>query len=140
MARMILFTLRCAEQHEFEAWFRDNAAYEAQAAAGDIACPLCGDHGVSKAPMAPRVARGRTEPAPAASEAAAIRQALREIRRAVESHCDYVGGRFAEEARRIHYGECDARPIYGEATRTEARDLREEGVAVLALPWVDDGN
>lgn len=138
---MILFTLRCPEQHEFEAWFRDGAAYEAQAKAGDIACPICGAHGVTKAPMAPRVARRREEALPAPiPEVAELRRALQDLKQQVQARCDYVGERFPEEARKIHYGECDPRPIYGEATQAEAHALQEEGVAVLALPWINDAN
>jgi len=136
---MILFALRCSQQHEFEGWFRDGAAYESQAAAGDITCPVCGSRGVTKAPMAPRVARRHAEPAPPQG-GAELRRALLDLKQQVQAECDYVGDRFPEEARRIHYGECDARPIYGEATPAEARDLREEGVVVMALPWINDAN
>jgi hypothetical protein len=145
---MILFELRCAQQHHFEAWFRDGAAYDAQIAAKAIACPVCGDSGVSKAPMAPRVVRGRgdgpartsEQPPPPPPRPEDLRRALLEIKKKVQENCDYVGDRFPEEARRIHYGETDARPIYGEATSDEARDLHEEGVSVHPLPWVADGN
>lgn len=139
---MILFELRCTQQHHFEAWFRDGAAYDVQAADGAIACPVCGDTGVSKAPMAPRLVHSRGEPAAPDPDRIAgdVRRALLEIKKQVEANCDYVGDRFPEEARRIHYGESDARPIYGEATRDEARDLHEEGVAVQPLPWIGDAN
>lgn len=137
---MILFALRCSEQHEFEGWFRDGAAYEAQAAAGDITCPVCGTRSVTKAPMAPRVARRYVEPAPPQVTVDELRRALLGLKQQVQAECDSVGDRFPEEARRIHYGECDARPIYGEATQAEVRDLREEGVVVMALPWIDDAN
>jgi len=139
---MILFELRCAQHHHFEAWFRDGAAYESQAAAGAISCPVCGDSAVSKAPMAPRLVHSRGEPAPPDPDRVAgeVRRALLLIKKQVEENCDYVGDRFPEEARRIHYGEAEIRPIYGEATRDEARDLTEEGVAVCPLPWVGDAN
>ncbi|MGE5202108.1 MAG: DUF1178 family protein, partial [Acidobacteriota bacterium] len=94
---MILFTLRCSADHEFEAWFRDGAAYEAQAAAREIACPECGDAEVEKAPMAPSLARGHAEPSPAE-----MRRMLQQVRRHVESNFDYVGDKFADEARKIH--------------------------------------
>lgn len=147
---MILFELKCASDHRFEAWFRDGAAYDAQAAAGTIACPLCGDTHVGKAPMAPRIAKGRKEsgkPAkPAGSDEAAVAlqaevlQQLGELRRAVEEGCDYVGERFAEEARRIHYGETDARGIYGEASAGDVAELKEEGVAIHRIPWLPRTN
>jgi hypothetical protein len=131
---MILFTLRCANDHEFEAWFRDGRGFEAQHAAGEIACPHCGDSSVEKAVMAPRLARTR-EVTPAAA-LAQMRTALVEMRRQIETHCDYVGPRFAEEARRIHYGETDPHGIYGEATDTESRELADEGIKFGQIPWV----
>ena len=115
---MILFTLRCANDHEFEGWFRDSDGFDAQRAAGEIACPHCGDSSVEKGVMAPRLARSR-EAVPPAVAVARMRKALTEMRRQIENHCDYVGPRFAEEARRIHYGETDPRGIYGEATDNE---------------------
>ncbi len=128
---MILFTLRCGADHEFEAWFRDGAAYEAQAAAGEIACPECGDTTVVKAPMAPSVARTRAEPSPAE-----VRRALQTLRRHVETNCDYVGDKFAEEARKMHKGESERKGIYGEATAQESRELADEGIEVARIPWV----
>jgi hypothetical protein len=131
---MILFVLRCAKHHEFEAWFRDSEGFEAQHAAGEIACPLCGDTSVEKAVMAPRLARPR-QAGPAAA-LAEMRKTLIEMRHQIESHCDYVGSRFAEEARRIHYGEIDSRGIYGEATDAETRELTDEGIKFGQIPWV----
>src|SRR5438309_9796187 len=99
---MILFTLRCAYGHEFEGWFRDGDGFEAQQKAGEIACPECGQTGVEKAVMAPRLARSRESSPP--SSPAQLRAALLELRRQVESHCDYGGQRFGEDARRVHDG------------------------------------
>jgi hypothetical protein len=132
---MILFALRCKDGHEFEGWFRDSSAFEAQLQAAEIACPYCGDATVEKAVMAPRLARSR-EPALQAADPARMRQALTELRRQVEAHCDYVGPRFAEEARRIHYGETDPRGIYGEASREESRALADEGIRFGQIPWI----
>jgi hypothetical protein len=131
---MILFTLRCTKNHEFEAWFRDNVGFEAQHAAGEIACPHCGDSAVEKAVMAPRLARSRDALPPAA--VAQMRKAFIEMRRQIENHCDYVGPRFAEEARRIHYGEADPHGIYGEATDSESRELTDEGIKFGQIPWI----
>lgn len=159
---MILFDLRCTKGHVFEAWFRDGDAFDAQAGAHEIACPLCGSRRIGKAPMAPRIGKGGrsktgvpasreqaqvqapsppSTPSPSSSSTppaspAGMMQALREIRRQVEANCDYVGERFAEEARRIHYGETDRRNIYGEASDAEARALDEEGVEFKRVPWV----
>jgi hypothetical protein len=131
---MILFSLRCASGHEFEAWFRDSGGFEAQQTAGEIPCPECGDTKVEKALMAPNIARSGRRP-PALSPAQ-MRAALVELRRQVETNCDYVGERFAEEARRIHYHEVDSRGIYGEATAEESKELADEGISFGRIPWV----
>ena len=131
---MILFTLRCAHGHEFDGWFRDGDGFEAQQQAGEIGCPHCGDTAVEKAVMAPRLGRSREAKPPVSP--AQLRAALIELRRQVESNCDYVGGRFAEEARRIHYGETDPRGIYGEASDAESRELSDEGIQFGRVPWI----
>ena len=131
---MILFTLRCAHGHEFEGWFRDGDGFEAQQKAGEIACPECGQTAVEKAVMAPRLARSRGSSPPISP--AQFRAALLEMRRQVETNCDYVGERFAEEARRIHYGEIDPHGIYGEASEEESRELTDEGISFGRIPWV----
>jgi hypothetical protein len=131
---MILFSLRCASGHEFEAWFRDGDGFAAQQTEGEITCPHCGDAQVEKAVMAPRIGRSR-EKTPAISPAQ-MRAALIELRRQVETNCDYVGERFAEEARKIHYGEVDPHGIYGEATSEESKELSEEGISFGRVPWV----
>jgi len=164
MTVMILFQLRCGHGHGFEGWFRNGAAYDEQAAAGAIACPVCGDTAVSKAPMAPSIVRGRSaapsqagpsEPASAAPQApapvpvpppehvqrlmavqGALLGQLRELRRQVEANAEPVGNRFAEEARKIHYGESERRAIYGDTTDAEAEALREEGIEFARIPWV----
>lgn len=147
---MILYELKCQDGHGFEAWFRDGATYDTQAAAGEIACPICGDRSVAKAPMAPRIAKrpvgdpvmaeqhkpARTAPeAPAMMVNGEIRARLEALRRHVEENCESVGEDFAEEARRIHYGEVPHRGIYGAATEEEAEELTEEGVAFARIPW-----
>jgi hypothetical protein len=131
---MILFTLRCAQNHEFDGWFRDGDGFEAQRAAGEIACPECGDTAIDKAVMAPRLGRSREAPSPAAL--AQMRKALTEMRRQIETNCDYVGNRFAEEARKIHYGETDPHGIYGEASDAESRELKDEGIKFGQIPWL----
>ncbi len=136
---MILFTLRCARDHEFEGWFRDGDRFEAQRAAGEIACPYCGDTSVEKAVMAPRLGRSR-EVLPPTPALAQLRKVLLEIRQQVETHCDYVGNRFADEARRIHYGETDPRGIYGEASEADSRELTDEGISFGQIPWIPPGD
>lgn len=153
---MILFDLRCQDGHGFEAWFRDGATYEVQAAAGDIVCPICGDTHIGKAPMAPRISKrplgDAGAPAPASSDSdvtatgdsaavrspmvqGELRSQLETLRRNIEENCEPVGDQFAEEARRIHYGEAPRRDIYGEATDSEAAELVDEGVEFARVPW-----
>lgn len=137
---MILFELRCSGQHHFEAWFKDGATYETQVVAGEIACPVCGLTQVEKAPMAPRLAKGRGAALDAQEAVGEVRKALIALKKTVQDNCDYVGERFPEEARKIHYGNREARNIYGEASPEEARDLEDEGVSVQRIPWVSEGN
>ena len=137
---MILFELRCAGQHHFEAWFKDGATYDSQVAAQEIACPHCGDRQVEKAPMAPRLAKGRGTALDVEAAAGEMRKVLVALKKKVQDSCDYVGERFPEEARKIHYGDSEARPIYGEASPEQARDLKDEGVSVTRIPWVAEGN
>ncbi len=132
---MILFDLKCARKHVFEAWFLDGAAYEAQRAAGEIACPACGDADVSKAPMAPRVHKGKGRDGGESNSAKDLHEALHELRRYVEKNSDHVGDRFPEEARKIHYGEVDKRNIHGEASEREAGELADEGISFSRRPW-----
>ncbi len=148
---MIHYQLQCRQAHGFDGWFRDSAAFEAQAARRLVACPVCADTAVSRALMAPAVAKGAGEPAlpavaaapPAKSVAVAgeampdhVRAVLQRVRAEVERHCDYVGDKFAEEARRIHGGASERRGIYGEATAEQAEALAEDGIDVARIPWV----
>ncbi len=146
---MIVFDLKCAAAHVFEVWFRDSAAYEAQTEAGEIACPICGDTAIDKAPMAPNLARrGESDragevkgdtPAPRQGDvekAGRVMRYLRAARDHVEANFDNVGERFPEEARKIHHGEVDKRDIYGQATDEEASELKDEGIEIGQLPWL----
>ncbi len=133
---MILFDLKCANEHVFEAWFKDSEAFDRQAGGSEIACPVCGDTGVAKALMAPRLGKGDRERAGKAAEHAKRYAAFAsEMRRRVEDNCDYVGPQFAEEARKIHYGEAEARGIYGEASDDDAKSLDDEGIEFQHIPW-----
>lgn len=144
---MIKYRLRCDKDHSFDAWFRDSAAYDKQADASLLACPACGSSSVSKALMAPNVASSKKKDGdtpehtvPTVSEVPQemieLRQKLAALRTEVESNFDYVGKDFAEEARKIHYGETDPHGIYGETTPTEAEALRDEGIGFGAIPWL----
>lgn len=143
---MIVFDLKCSANHRFEAWFRSSGAYEEQKAAGLVECPHCGTNDVSKALMAPNVAsKGNQKPEVASVAArsgdpklqevvAEAQKVLTKLKNHVEQNCDYVGDKFADEARKIHYGEAEERGIYGESTLKEAKELLEEGVEVMPLP------
>lgn len=137
---MILYRLACANDHEFEAWFRDGTTYDRQSSQGDINCPLCGNARVSKAPMAPNLAKGRSRGElsgkQAKDAAREFLQAAEQLRRHVDGHCEFVGDRFAEEARRIHFGETEERDIYGEASDQDASELLEEGVEFYRIPFM----
>ncbi|HTO81253.1 MAG TPA: DUF1178 family protein [Methylomirabilota bacterium] len=133
---MILFDLRCGKGHVFEAWFRNNATFEAQSKAKEIACPTCNNRAVEKAPMAPRIGKSGVDAEQVAAEMAAMRKQLQALRTKVEANCDYVGDKFAEEARRIHHGEVERRDIYGEASDDEARELNDEGIEFARIPWL----
>jgi len=165
---MILYAFNCDRQHNFEAWFKDGDTCDRQLKRKALECPVCGSAKVAKALMAPRIGRdvgkrGGNEiapvevpsvPAPAAptpsapAEASAkaalmpaeIRKALLEMRRQVETNCDYVGDKFAAEARKIHEGESESRGIYGEATDAEHQELIEDGIEVARIPWVNRGD
>lgn len=157
---MIVYALICAQGHTFDAWFRDSGAFDGQRRDGSLSCPVCGGDEVRKAPMAPRIARGAREherstamaeqapaavpnaaptDAPAAGEAPPSAETFAKLvtllRHHIETNCENVGNRFAEEARRIHYGESESRGIYGEASPAEASELRDEGITVQPIPW-----
>ncbi len=168
---MIHYQLRCGAAHEFDAWFRDSAAYEEQARRGLLECPHCGERQVARALMAPALPRkggpaarrpaaaladtgtdavADADPAPATptpSPAAVatrpgrmlpdhVRAALQRLRGEVERRCEYVGDRFADEARRIHDGDSRHRGIYGEASPEQAEALAEDGIEVTQIPWL----
>jgi hypothetical protein len=161
---MIHYQLQCRDQHLFDGWFRDSAAFEVQAAKGLVECPICAGTDVVRAPMAPALARRiaaqptPVPPAPAPTPATSasptpaapttemavaearmpdqVRAALQRLRAEVERRCDYVGERFAAEARRMHSGEIPPRGIYGEATPAQAEALVEDGIEVARIPWV----
>jgi len=135
---VIKFSLTCDQGHDFEAWFRDSADFETQKKRGFLECPACGSSHVSKGLMAPNVstAREREEVAVATGNAVQreVMAKLHEMAREMRKTGEDVGERFPEEARKIHYGETDARGIYGKATPDEVSSLLDEGVGILPLP------
>jgi hypothetical protein len=153
---MIRYNLRCDRGHAFESWFQNSSAYESQEKRELVSCPACGSVKVERAIMAPQIvskkARDSAAPSPAAStEVAAptstplmmaqereLRAKLKELRDHIVKNADNVGERFPNEARKMHYGDIEHRPIYGEASPEEARSLIDEGVEVSPLPVLPD--
>ena len=133
---MIVFDLRCGGGHVFEAWFGSTAAFDQQAAAGQVRCPVCDDAAVTKAVMAPAVAtKGNRRAAP---PPAAIKQAMEQLARAQASalrSSQWVGTAFADQARAMHNGEREQATIHGQASLAEAKALVDEGVPVAPLPF-----
>jgi hypothetical protein len=131
---MIKFTLKCAQGHDFDSWFQSASAYDRLSATGMVSCAVCGSTQVEKALMAPQVQAAREEGALTRKPDTA-EQAIAALRRKVEANADYVGTRFAQEARDMHEGVLPERAIYGEARPEEARRLIEDGIPVAPLPF-----
>ena len=148
---MIHYDLICDSGHEFDGWFSSSAAFDEQTRSGLVTCVHCGSDKVEKQLMAPGIPvkgnrRGETAEKPVLASTfdprqQKIMQAMRELRRAVEENSEYVGDKFAEEARKIHYEEAEKRGIYGETTPRDAKALVEEGIEIHPLPDLpEDGN
>ena len=131
---MIRYALTCADGHDFEGWFGDSADFEAQQAKGLLTCPLCASDQVRKQIMAPAVTGARKAADRSPAMRSMMMEAMGKVRAHVEENFDYVGDRFAAEARRIHEGAAETRGIYGEASGEEVRSLVEDGVPVAPLP------
>jgi len=159
---VIRYTLACKNGHSFESWFANADAFDKQAKRGLVACPACGSSKVEKSIMAPAVTgarKGRKSAKPEDSRAHAeqstsspaktpvaivseqereLRTKLRELRDHLTKNADYVGQKFPEEARKMHYGEIEHRSIYGEASPDDAKALHEEGIEFHPLPVLPD--
>lgn len=134
---MIHYSLVCANEHRFDAWFKSAAAYDQQHRRGIVTCPICGSDGVAKALMAPSVTRSGSDKVALSAghpQHAQLREAMIALRNKVTSEAENVGDKFAEEARKIHFKEVAPRGIYGEATREEVAGLVEDGVDFMPLP------
>ena len=158
---MIKYQLTCEDGHEFEGWFGDSAAFESQQDSGLLTCPACGSATVRRALMAPNLASPKTRksppapqkspdapatpgaaalPADAARRMHALMSEMRALQSKIKDECRDVGDDFAEEARKIHYGEAEAEGIYGNATPEEREALDDEGITVLDIPWLPKDN
>jgi hypothetical protein len=157
---MIRYALHCDQNHQFESWFQSSSAYDSQVKRKLVTCPICGSAKVDKAIMAPRIVgkKGRgpampppeatTTPAPDAAQPGStslmmaqekeLRTKLKELRDHIVKNADNVGERFANEARAMHYGDKEHRPIYGEASPDEAKSLIDEGIEVSPLPTLPE--
>jgi hypothetical protein len=138
---VIHYSLVCESDHKFDAWFRNADAYDQQSARGIVTCPICNSVKVSKGLMAPSVSRANSDKVALSighPQQAQLREALLALRNKVTAEADYVGDRFADEARKIHYKEIDPRGIYGEATREEVASLIEDGIDFMPLPNVPE--
>jgi len=133
---MIRFALICDRGHDFDVWFGSGDTYEEQIEARAVTCPCCGSAEVKKAPMAPAVRRRTAEPAGRleVTQRKGTYAFLKDLRAHLEANAEHVGPAFPEEARKMHYGETEARSIYGEASLEEARALKEEGIPAVPLP------
>ncbi|ARO31917.1 MULTISPECIES: DUF1178 family protein [Rhizobium] len=135
---MIRYSLTCDNAHEFEGWFSESADFDRQVASGFLTCPVCHSAAVSKLLMAPSVSTARKKDERQTLAMDAMRrealEKLKEAVAAVKANSEDVGAKFPEEARKIHYGEADARGIIGQATVDEAQALVEEGIEIAAIP------
>ncbi len=133
---MIVFDLRCGAGHVFEAWFGSSGDYEDQLARSLVSCPLCGDPSVERVPSASRIAaKGNRATPPNPEKMKAMLSALAQAQGKALEGSTWVGPGFADEARAIHLGEAEHKPIHGQATAEEARSLIEDGVPVAPLPF-----
>ena len=147
---MIRYDLVCDKGHAFDGWFRDSTAYDKQARRGFVSCAVCGSPRIEKQLMAPGIpakSNGKAEAlqkmvsGPVDPRMAMMMKMMREMRQHVEQNADYVGDKFAEEARKIHFAETEARGIFGEATADETKALIEDGIEIYPLPRLpEDSN
>ncbi|EUB97612.1 protein of unknown function DUF1178 [Rhizobium sp. CF080] len=142
---MIKYSLICDNAHTFEGWFSESADFDRQVASGFLTCPVCNSASISKTLMAPSVSTARKKEEKQAMVMDLARQEmiakLKEAVAAIKANAEDVGEKFPEEARKIHYGEADARGIIGQASLGEVRDLLDEGIEIAPLPVIpEDAN
>ena len=153
---MISFDLVCSKEHRFEVWFANSSEFKKQISSKKVICPICGDHKIEKSLMTPNITSKQNKKskdkiidnhdsnlnavAKANNRSPELLAAFEQLRGVVEKNCDYVGKNFAEEARKITYGESKERSIYGETSADEAKELSEEGIEFGVLPWPNRGD
>ncbi|MDF1608014.1 DUF1178 family protein [Hoeflea sp. YIM 152468] len=138
---MIRFSLHCDKDHQFEAWFSSGKDFDSQSQRGLVECPVCGSRQVGKSLMAPAVSAAgdkQVQPLAMAPEQREMMRKLRHMVQAIKQNSEDVGPRFADEARKIHHGEAEARGIFGQATKEDARSLVEDGIDIAPLPELPD--
>jgi hypothetical protein len=160
MFLMISYMLKCCHGHAFEGWFGSSGDFEDQQMRGLMTCPICETSDVRKGLMTPQLPRKSNQQKAAQKQAAipshirfaqgkseisskdiaALYAHMREVQNTIVNNCDDVGNCFAEEARKIHYGETEERGIYGKASSEEAEELAEEGIEAIAVPWLPPEN
>ncbi len=134
---MIRFSLHCDKEHEFEGWFSSSQDFDGQSERGLVECPVCGSRQIGKSLMAPAVAVSREAPVRPLAMDPEKREMMRKLRdfvKTVKQNSEDVGDRFADEARKIHHGETEARGIIGKASTDDAKSLIDEGIDIAPLP------
>lgn len=134
---MIKYSLKCDKEHSFEAWFSDSLNFEKQNKKKLISCPSCSSLEITKNIMAPNISSKKKNSNKINQKKDKVEMVLNKVRKHVENNFDYVGDKFADEARSMHYGEKEEREIYGETTIEDAVELIEEGVNVQPMPGVN---
>ena len=132
---MIKYSLRCDKDHVFEAWFSDSSSFEKQNKKNLISCLTCSSTKIEKDIMAPSISSGRQKTDGLKQKKDKVEMILNKVRKHVENNFDYVGDKFTDEAKKIKYGEVKDRPIYGEATIEQTKELIDEEIKVTTLPF-----
>lgn len=135
---MISFNLCCEQGHEFEGWFSNSDAFETQCKKKLVECPICSSRKVEKGLSAPNITTGGSRDMAKTEQVQKMKKMFAVMRDQVRDNCDFVGDNFAEEARKIHYGESEERGIYGSTSNQEAAELIEEGVEINPIPWMEE--
>ena len=136
---MIRYTLNCNNGHQFDSWFSDSGSFEKLKKKGHLECAICSSKKVEKSLMAPRITSSNNEKKKTlVSTQSALEKEIKALKKKIKTTATDVGENFPTEARAMHYGEKEEKPIIGKTSVDEARDLAEEGIPFIPLPWSDD--